>query len=284
MATSGTGREASPRGPAPTAAPQENLPPWLKSLPKAADYERVQNWRVTRAYVAGFGTAGSLLAAASVLFVMATAVVAYRGWPQIAYAGPRPALVLAHNDSAYGVGPKLAAATRGRPTAIVAPSTVTAAVTPTRPAVHGAVGSAPSHTSAPTTLVASSSSGATRTVASSTGTANMTPVKTPSTPTSTTSPTCTSCAAPTASVGAGVAAATGSLGAGVSATGKQLGNTVGAVSSALAGQLSTASPAVGGLVAGVGQALGNTVTQVTGTVGGAVAGTGQLLGGLLGSH
>jgi hypothetical protein len=40
--------------------------------------------RATRAYVAGFGTAGSVLACAAVLFVIASAVVAFRGWPKIA--------------------------------------------------------------------------------------------------------------------------------------------------------------------------------------------------------
>ena len=50
--------------------------------------------RLTRAYMAGFGTAGSLLAGASVLFVMATAVVSYRGWPQVANAGTTPTVNL----------------------------------------------------------------------------------------------------------------------------------------------------------------------------------------------
>ncbi len=41
--------------------------------------------RATRAYIAGFGTAGSLLAGAAIAFVLASAVVAVRGWPQIGY-------------------------------------------------------------------------------------------------------------------------------------------------------------------------------------------------------
>ena len=39
--------------------------------------------RTTRAYLAGFGTAGSLLAAAAVLFIVASAVVSFRGFPEI---------------------------------------------------------------------------------------------------------------------------------------------------------------------------------------------------------
>ena len=40
--------------------------------------------RAPRAYLAGFGTSGSLLAGAAVLFVLGSAIVAFRGWPQIA--------------------------------------------------------------------------------------------------------------------------------------------------------------------------------------------------------
>ena len=40
--------------------------------------------RATRAYIAGFGTTGSLLAGAAVLFVLASAVVSFNGWPQVA--------------------------------------------------------------------------------------------------------------------------------------------------------------------------------------------------------
>src|SRR5437763_1417167 len=46
--------------------------------------------RATRAYVAGLGTAGSLLAGAAVLFVLASAVVSFRGWPD---AGAQPPAV-----------------------------------------------------------------------------------------------------------------------------------------------------------------------------------------------
>ncbi len=42
--------------------------------------------RATRAYIAGFGTAGSLLAGAAMVFVLASALVAFRGWPQVGSA------------------------------------------------------------------------------------------------------------------------------------------------------------------------------------------------------
>jgi hypothetical protein len=48
--------------------------------------------RSARAYLAAFGTSGSLLVAAAVAFVAASGVVIYRGWPDIA-AGGSPAAV-----------------------------------------------------------------------------------------------------------------------------------------------------------------------------------------------
>src|SRR5438874_1786658 len=49
--------------------------------------------RATRAYLAGFGTSGSLLAGAALLFVLASAIVAFRGWPQVGDGLPSTAAV-----------------------------------------------------------------------------------------------------------------------------------------------------------------------------------------------
>ncbi len=51
--------------------------------------------RATRAYLAGFGTAGSLLAGAAFLFVLASAVVSFRGWPQVGDQGSAATVVQA---------------------------------------------------------------------------------------------------------------------------------------------------------------------------------------------
>ena len=112
---------------------------------------------MTRAYIAGFGTAGSLLAGASVLFVLATALVSYRGWPQVAYAGSQPALVLPH-ATIYGVAPPssnpVLTASAQQPVAPrtasrdVATRTIVPARTRTQPAVTLSAGvshAAPSH-------------------------------------------------------------------------------------------------------------------------------------------
>src|SRR5438552_8878714 len=45
------------------------------------------------AYLAGFGTSGSLLAGAALLFVLASAIVAFRGWPQVGDGLPSTASV-----------------------------------------------------------------------------------------------------------------------------------------------------------------------------------------------
>ncbi len=49
--------------------------------------------RSGRAYLAGFGTTGSLLAGAALMFIVASALVAFRGWPHVAMQ-PTPAQVV----------------------------------------------------------------------------------------------------------------------------------------------------------------------------------------------
>jgi hypothetical protein len=228
--------------------------------------------RVTRAYLAGFGTAGSLLAGASLLFVMATALVAYRGWPRVADAGPQPALVLAQAPE-YGVSAAAVGARRAAGPAH-AGSRGNAVVGSHAPA-HQTVAGIAHRASVLTTLVPTAPRRALH-------------HQTPSTSTPTLPhpdvPTCTTCGAPptpTAALGGVATTTAGSVGTGVSSAGQQVGNTVSGLTGALGSQLSQANPAVGGLVTGVGQALGQAVTQATGAAGGAVTGTGQLLGGLL---
>jgi len=62
--------------------------------------------RATRAYIVGFGTAGSILAGCAVLFVVASAVLAFRGWPKIVTQGAPVALRL--DSPATGPGSRVA--------------------------------------------------------------------------------------------------------------------------------------------------------------------------------
>jgi hypothetical protein len=55
--------------------------------------------RATRAYLAGLGTSGSLLAGAALVFVLGSAIVAFRGWPQIS-TGPASVVVAAAHPAA----------------------------------------------------------------------------------------------------------------------------------------------------------------------------------------
>ena len=53
--------------------------------------------RATRAYLAGLGPAGTLVLAASILFVLGSAVVAYNGWPKLGGIGsPATQTLTAH--------------------------------------------------------------------------------------------------------------------------------------------------------------------------------------------
>jgi hypothetical protein len=82
--------------------------------------------RAMRAYLAGLGTAGSLVAGAALLFVLASAFVAFRGSPEMA-SGPAPAAVVVSPPSIGG-----ARTARGR-----ALATAVAARAPAAPRARG---------------------------------------------------------------------------------------------------------------------------------------------------
>ncbi len=62
--------------------------------------------RSARPYLPGFGTSGSLLAGAALMFVLASALVAFRGWPHLG-TQPSPGEVV--------VSPRPAAASHAAP-------------------------------------------------------------------------------------------------------------------------------------------------------------------------
>src|SRR5580693_5336698 len=71
-----------------------------------------------RAYLAGVGTAGSLLAGAALMFIVASALVAFRGWPQVAKQ-PTPGEVV---NSAHRAASGATLATRRLAFAAAAPA------------------------------------------------------------------------------------------------------------------------------------------------------------------
>ena len=56
-----------------------------------------------RAYLASFGTTGSLLAGAALTFMVASALVAFRGWPHVALQPPPGEVVVAPHRVLGGV-------------------------------------------------------------------------------------------------------------------------------------------------------------------------------------
>ncbi len=229
--------------------------------------------RATRAYIAGFGTAGSLLAGAAIVFVFASAVVSFRGWPQVG-SQATPVAVIA------GQARPSSSPTQVRQFIALA-SAQAAAVTHQGAAGTGGAG---------TQLLAGQSSTATlaTTHLGSGGTHRATFSSTTSTaPGGSTPPptSCGTCGTPTlgTTLGAVAQAATNSLGTTVAGTGSRLGSVVGGLTGAVAGKLGAVSPGLANVVAGTGQALNGTIGSATGALGGTLSGLGQGLGGLL-SH
>ena len=88
--------------------------------------------RTTRALIAGFGTTGTLVAAAACVFVVASAVVAFNGWPNLGIGDRIDSLFVKDRPTVAfdSPGPQVVAGT-----AAVAAGTVAAA--PTGPVVAG---------------------------------------------------------------------------------------------------------------------------------------------------
>jgi hypothetical protein len=80
--------------------------------------------RATRAYLAGLGTAGSIVVGAALIFVLASAIVAFHGWPnadglgtpaQIVLSAPARSETLVARRLAVLVGTSRAAGVRSAP-------------------------------------------------------------------------------------------------------------------------------------------------------------------------
>ncbi len=244
--------------------------------------------RAPRAYIAGFGTAGSLVAGVAVLFVLASAAVSFNGWPQLDVGTAPSAIVLASNESptrsaaTRRVATVLAAARQTGLPAIAGPtgaSVRAATASPRRSQTPSSPGLQPALTIAPT---------------NATGPTVTTPSG-PPTPANGT-PSCQSCGVrvPGAASGGGVTSGGSGAGSALSSTTgalggvvSHLGSTLGAVTGSLGGRLGTIVPGAGntGRALGrTGQLLGGALGSTTNTLGGAVAGTGHLVTGPLGTH
>src|ERR1700761_8970726 len=97
----------------------------IKAGASAADEYLV---RATRAYLAGLGTAGTMVLAASILFVFGSAIVTYNGWPKLGGIGSPATQTLTAPPKA---GAHVSSSSHGlAPVKVVTPHGLTAAALP----------------------------------------------------------------------------------------------------------------------------------------------------------
>lgn len=245
--------------------------------------------RTSGAYVAGFGTAGSLLAGAAIVFVLASAVVEFRGWPQLGFQPSAPAVVVVPSSARAGsrIEKRLVSSARSRGPRV---STVTAGVAGAGRSANvpsgGSAGPGTSFAAAPVVSVPAPALPPRPTRMRIAAPPVTPPAISTGNPAGPATTPCSGCDVSPANsvVGNVVQGATGALGGTVASTGATLGSTVSGVAGALGTTLSGVSPLLGGTVQGAGGAVGGTLSATTGALGGTVSGVGQALGWLLGGH
>jgi hypothetical protein len=228
--------------------------------------------RSGRAYLPGVGTSGSLLAGAVLMFIVASALVAFRGWPHVG-AQPSPGEVVVSppesTPAASPSGRRLARFKATSPTGIAraaAPSAV--ARRRVAPGAGGRTGpTAPAHSLGPPAT-------ASRPVPAA-GTGGVTVASCPaagcgSAPVSAQPGSAAS--GPTQPVRQVVRQTTGALGGVVSGAGNQVGSIVQQTTGAVAGAVQPVSPPAAGVVDGAGAGAAKTVTGVTQTIAGTLSG------------
>lgn len=231
--------------------------------------------RSLRAYLPGFGTSGSLLAGAVLMFIVGSALVAFRGWPHVG-AQPSPGEVVVSPAPTAAGG-----STSGRRLArFVAGTSAGVAAGPAAPAGPGAppragrAHTAPPHHSigrpvtasrpvTPSTPVPAAGAGAGTVSACSSGCG--------STPVTVAQPGGAP-PGPTQPIRQVVKQTTGVLGGVVAGTGNQVGSVVQQSTGAVAGAVQPVSPPAAGAVSSVGSGAAKTVTGVTQTIAGPLSG------------
>jgi hypothetical protein len=234
----------------------------------------VASLRGLRAYLPGFGTAGSLLAGAVLMFIVASALVAFRGWPHVG-AQPSPGEVVVSPAPAASAG-----STSARRLAVFAARPAAGPARPAGPAAHPPAGvralpgagragaTGPSQSlGRPVTVsrpVTATGSGAGGTVSSCPpGGCGVSP--------GTTQPG-SAASGPTQPVQQVISQSSGALGGVVAGAGNQVGSVVQQTTGAVAGAVQPVSPAAAGVVSGVGAGAAKTVTGVTQTIAGTLSG------------
>jgi len=214
--------------------------------------------RATKAYLAGFGTAGSLVAGAALLFLVGSAIVAFRGWPQIGGA-PATTVVAAQLSPPSHVTQRLAAVLRRR----------------TRASGHlGSAGEITTQSRGVYTSRPQSSGGGASIGAGGTSAAPAAGVAAPISAASSAPSGCASTCNQPASGGV-ITHVTNAVSQAVSTVGAGVGQQISQASSGVASTVSGTSSQVAGAVAGAGSSAGSAVSGTANAAGGAVSQVGS---------
>jgi len=241
-----------------------------------------------RAYAASFGTGGSLVAGAALLFVLASALVAFNGWPALGTT-PGPGSLFVPASSRAAASPAVT-----RLVALGARSGVAGGPAATRHAGPTAGGSRPDHPGRPSGKVPGSGD---RTPGGGTpatpggpsltsgspisglpvgaGTANNVTQSATSALSQTTGSVANTLKGATNTIGSTITGVSSTAGSTVTGTLNSVGSTVSSVNPTLGGTISQTGTTAGSTVGGVGGTAGNTVTNVGNTVGNVVGGLGH---------
>jgi hypothetical protein len=234
----------------------------------------VRNLRETRAYLAGFGTCGSLLICLALMFIVASALVAFHGWTHIG-AQPSPGEVV--------VSPRPTAATGSA----VARRLVLASAAPAPVTRAGATaGAVPAGTSPATR--GGAVPGARRSIGRPATTSRPVGAAAAQTaPVSVASPACVNGCGPAPAVAVpapvqqlqqsahqGIQQAAAALGKVVGDTGSQVGTVVQQTTNTAAGAVQTVSPPAAGVVKSTGSGAAGLVGGLTKTASGVLSGLG----------
>jgi hypothetical protein len=207
--------------------------------------------------LAGFGTSGSLLAGAAVLFVLGSAIVAFRGWPQIGTGPPTTDVSAPQLPSPSHLAGRVAAVLRTRLATGAGGGTSAAAFGRTKRGLAGVSTSAGTPSSGGAGAVSGASSAAAAARASGCAGNGCTQPGSRSVITRLTS---------------SVAQEVTNIGSGVSSQVRSAAGTA-------AGAVSTASPQAGSSAQTVGDTAAKSVSGTASTAGSAVQSVGKSLGG-----
>jgi hypothetical protein len=217
--------------------------------------------RATRAYLASFGTAGSLLAGAAVAFVLASAFVAFNGWPQVASSSSPASVALTSSRLTGGPG-GAARAPAGNTTAQARRLALTLAIASGRPGLI--IGGGPGGPGSPTFIsIPGIPGGPTGFVSGPQPLGNGNP----------SSPGCGVCLPP--QVAPPLTQVTSAASQAVSSTGSNVSSAVNGVGNAVNNAASNAGPtgrAVGGVARNATSAAGKTVSKAANPVAGLLNG------------